>query len=206
MPQRSVLHVHNVLLEMIRQDFPKPAEALNGKSRGRDHEQGHVWEVRHAGLLGIKYEVAVRSDLVTSTKAEDGSVAASAPAGKAVLRGVVDAAVLGYAIFTIQSDVRRTDVAMSCSLGDRDDDVRSVAASCLLPVAAHLVEELPEELSRVLAVLWSCLSDMKDDLSSSVGAVMDLLGKLVTYESVIGILADENQSYVLRDSLRVRHY
>lgn len=61
-------------------------------------------------------------------------------------------------------------------LGDRDDDVRSVAASCLLPVAAYLVEELPEELSRVLAVLWSCLSDMKDDLSSSVGAVMDLLG------------------------------
>ena len=66
---------------------------------------------------------------------------------------------------------------MPCfSLGDRDDDVRSVAASCLLPVAAYLVERLPEELSRVLAVLWSCLSDMKDDLSSSVGAVMDLLG------------------------------
>lgn len=67
---------------------------------------------------------------------------------------------------------------MSCRLGDRDDDVRSVAASCLLPVAAHLVNRLPEELSRVLAVLWSCLSDMKDDLSSSVGAVMDLLGQL----------------------------
>ena len=65
-------------------------------------------------------------------------------------------------------------------LGDRDDDVRSVAASCLLPVAAHLVEELPEELGRVLAVLWSCLSDMKDDLSSSVGAVMDLLGQCAT--------------------------
>jgi TATA-binding protein-associated factor len=55
--------------------------------------------------------------------------------------------------------------------------VRSVAASCLLPVAAHLVDQLPEELGRVLAVLWSCLSDMKDDLSSSVGAVMDLLGE-----------------------------
>jgi TATA-binding protein-associated factor len=63
------------------------------------------------------------------------------------------------------------------SLGDHDDDVRSVAASCLLPVAAHLVEQLPEALDRVLTVLWSCLSDMKDDLSSSVGAVMDLLGQ-----------------------------
>jgi TATA-binding protein-associated factor len=30
----------------------------------------------------------------------------------------------------------------------------------------------------VLLVLWNCLRDMKDDLSSSVGAVMDLLGKI----------------------------
>jgi TATA-binding protein-associated factor len=61
-------------------------------------------------------------------------------------------------------------------LGDRDDDVRAVAASCLLPVAGHLVEHVPDTLDRVLAVLWGCLSDLKDDLSSSVGAVMDLLG------------------------------
>jgi TATA-binding protein-associated factor len=61
-------------------------------------------------------------------------------------------------------------------LGDRDDDVRSVAATCLLPVAQHLVDRLPESLERILVVLWHCLSDMKDDLSSSVGAVMDLLG------------------------------
>lgn len=101
MPQRSVLHVHNVLLEMIRQDFPKPVSASNGKGRIRDQEQGHVWEVRHAGLLGIKYEVAVRSDLVTSTKVEDGSTHPNVPAGKEVLRGVVDAAVLGYVFFCV---------------------------------------------------------------------------------------------------------
>ena len=29
----------------------------------------------------------------------------------------------------------------------------------------------------MLAVLWSCLRDMRDDLSSSVGAVMELLGR-----------------------------
>ena len=56
------------------------------------------------------------------------------------------------------------------------------------------MERLPEELSRVLAVLWSCLSDMKDDLSSSVGAVMDLLGQLVAYNQVIEIIADEARS------------
>ena len=78
-------------------------------------------------------------------------------------------------------------------------------------MATYLVERLPEELPRVLAVLWSCLSDMKDDLSSSVGAVMDLLGtlynvlkakssdqpvegQLVAYNQVIQIIADETQS------------
>ena len=85
-----------------------------------------------------------------------------------------------------------------------------MAASCLLPVAEHLVDQLPNELSRVLAVLWSCLSNMKDDLSSSVGTVMELLGlywmlhcktkltidigKLVAYDKVIGIIADPSQS------------
>ncbi|KAI0781371.1 SNF2 chromatin remodeling protein [Trametes elegans] len=174
MPRRSVLHVHNILLQMIRQDFPIPVKpAANGKARDNGADKGHVWEVRHAGLLGIKYEVAVRSDLVSLDVPEENGM--EVDDGKEVLRGVVDAAVLG--------------------LGDRDDDVRSVAASCLLPVAAYLVERLPEELPRVLAVLWSCLSDMKDDLSSSVGAVMDLLGQLVAYDHVIQIIADEAQSH-----------
>ncbi|TFY59920.1 hypothetical protein EVJ58_g5470 [Rhodofomes roseus] len=161
--------------QMIRQDFPVPVKPMLAKTRGPDRnaDKSHVWEVRHAGLLGIKYEVAVRSDLVSAVKAEDGQD--DGQDGRDVLKGVVDAAVLG--------------------LGDRDDDVRSVAASCLLPVAAHLVDRLPEELPRVLAVLWSCLSDMKDDLSSSVGAVMDLLGKLVTYDEVIQIIADQTRSH-----------
>jgi TATA-binding protein-associated factor len=64
-------------------------------------------------------------------------------------------------------------------LGDSDDDVRSVAASTLLPVATDLVKHLPTELSLVLAVLWDGLANMKDDLSSSVGAVMELLGQIM---------------------------
>jgi TATA-binding protein-associated factor len=70
-------------------------------------------------------------------------------------------------------------VVSPSSLGDRDDDVRSVAASCLLPVAGLIVEQLPECLEQILIVLWHCLCDMKDDLSSSVGIVMDLLGILI---------------------------
>jgi TATA-binding protein-associated factor len=46
----------------------------------------------------------------------------------------------------------------------------------------------------VLGVLWTCLGDMKDDLSSSVGVVMDLLGKLVSHDKVIAVLASEKSS------------
>ncbi|KAG0705295.1 hypothetical protein DFH29DRAFT_1031866 [Suillus ampliporus] len=165
MPLQSVKHVHSILLQMIRQDFPlghKPTKSKKG-------DGSHVWEVRHAGLLGIKYEVAVRSDLFET----------AGDTGKVILEDVVDAAVLG--------------------LSDPDDDVRAVAASCLLPIAGHLVEQLPESLDRVLLVLWNCLRGMKDDLSSSVGAVMDLLGKLVTYSKVIDILAQASVSLPLTE-------
>ncbi|KAF8894499.1 SNF2 chromatin remodeling protein [Infundibulicybe gibba] len=168
MPRRSLTHVHSILLQMIRQDFVIPANMSKSKV---DPDRTHIWEVRHAGLLGIKYEVAVRNDLFEEANS------ATPACGNDVLQGVVDAAVLG--------------------LGDRDDDVRSVAASCLLPVAGHLVDQLPGSLDRVLVVLWHCLSDMKDDLSSSVGAVMDLLGKLVSYERVIDILAGDTVSLPL---------
>ncbi len=141
-------------------------------------------------MLGIKYEVAVQTDLVrdNSGKFKNKDDALS---GKEVFRGVVDAAVLG------EFFVHRQD--WSCAellyrLGDSDDDVCSVAASCLLPFTDHFVEDLPEEPPRVLAILWTCLGDMKDDLSSSVGAVMDLLGRLVPHDRVIETLADSSKS------------
>ena len=83
MPRRSVLHVHSVLLQMIRQDFILPTGA-NGPGKGKSH----IWEVRHAGLLGIKYEVAVRSDVVgaVSEDIKDGSVAAEAATTELVVK------------------------------------------------------------------------------------------------------------------------
>ena len=93
MPRRSVLHVHNVLLQMIRQDFPITLKPTNGKGFSKNADKTHVWEVRHAGLLGIKYEVAVRSDIVSLDVPENDGM--DVDDGKEVLRGVVDAAVLG---------------------------------------------------------------------------------------------------------------
>lgn len=116
MPKRSVLHVHAVLLQMIRQDFtitlqspppPPPKGRRGAQQKEKGKEKGHVWEVRHAGLLGIKYEVAVRSDVVEDSlmkqdakevKMEEADTA-GLPSGKEVLQGVVDAAVLGSVAF-----------------------------------------------------------------------------------------------------------
>jgi TATA-binding protein-associated factor len=62
-----------------------------GATAKRVKEPTHIWEVRHAGLLGIKYEVAVRPDLVSEpVKDESGLVS------QAALQDVVDAAILGY--------------------------------------------------------------------------------------------------------------
>lgn len=72
---------------MIRQDFPIPVQGKNSKA---NDGKNHIWEIRHAGLLGIKYEVAVRSDLF-----DQHAVKQEGESGHAVLRGVVDAAILG---------------------------------------------------------------------------------------------------------------
>lgn len=96
MPRRSLYHVHSVLLQMIRQESsPHP----NGKPQTHK-ERGHIWEVRHAGLLGIKYEVAVRSDLFDEIPLKEGTIVKREDVdlgsdGQEVLRGVVEAAILG---------------------------------------------------------------------------------------------------------------
>jgi len=75
-PASSVRHVHEILLDMIKQDFPI-------KLKSKKREPSYVWQVRHAGLLGLKYEVAVRQDLIQQEKEQK------------ILREVVDAALLG---------------------------------------------------------------------------------------------------------------
>lgn len=99
MPRRSVLHVHSILLQMIKQDFTTSSGRKIAKLKGehgshRKEVNQYVWEVRHAGLLGIKYEVAVRSDLVEEESVKQ-EVNEGLPSGKDVLKGIVDAAVLG---------------------------------------------------------------------------------------------------------------
>ena len=57
---------------------------------------GYAWEVRHAGLLGLKFEVAVRGDLVEGGAVVGGDVKKEEGESKGdILKDVVDAAVLG---------------------------------------------------------------------------------------------------------------
>ncbi|CAO3616747.1 unnamed protein product [Cunninghamella echinulata] len=142
MQPESVVKVHATLLKLIAQDDP----AFASKS---------IWEVRHAGLLGLKYTVAVRKDLVES-----------------LVEGTTGAVILG--------------------LKDHDDDVRAVSASTLLPITAEFVRMSSSERIRdVITTLWDCLIDLKDDLTASTGAVMDLIAKMFEQPGVMTLVQNE---------------
>ncbi|PWN51876.1 hypothetical protein IE53DRAFT_31699 [Violaceomyces palustris] len=188
MPISSIMEVHQVLLQMIRQDHVL-ADADAGDAgdvkagfAAKRGKKGYVWEVRHAGLLGLKYEVVVKKDLLVEGLSCASAEASSLPVKKEegedrqsdlpplsstrdMLKQVVEVSVMG--------------------LRDEDDDVRAVAAATLLPIADMLVSKLPSEVGTILDQLWDCLGDLKDDLSSSIGGVMDLLAKLVEHPNII---------------------
>lgn len=139
MQPEGVVKVHDTLLKLIAQDDP----AFGSRS---------IWEVRHAGLLGLKYTVAVRKDLV-----------------EYLVEGTTGAVILG--------------------LRDHDDDVRAVSASTLLPITADFVRmSSKNRIQDVITTLWDCLVDLKDDLTASTGAVMDLIAKLFEQPGVMDIV------------------
>ena len=75
--------------------------------------------------------------------------------------------------------------AVMKGLTDPDDDVRAVGAATLIPIADELVKLKPDVLNTLINIVWDCLADLSDDLSASIGNIMDLLAKLCTYDQVI---------------------
>jgi TATA-binding protein-associated factor len=127
-----------------------------------------VWEVCHGGMIGLKYFVAVRRDLLLHHSN--------------LIDGVVDSVMRG--------------------LAHHDDDVRSVSAATLIPIAEELIQLKSDSLSNLINVVWDCLSDLQDDLSASTGAVMDLLAKLCTFPEVLqamksNALVDPESSFAM---------
>lgn len=115
-----------------------------------------MWETCHGGMLGLRYLVSVRSDIVTrDAKYFDGLI-------ECVMHG----------------------------LGESDDDVQAMAAATMLPIASDFVKQRPQLISTLLDVVWDCLSDLKDDLSASIGNLMDLLAKLCSFPEVLAFIKE----------------
>ncbi|QIW95520.1 hypothetical protein AMS68_001038 [Peltaster fructicola] len=137
LPASSVHDLNRILYRLVMQ------KDLNVSRR--------IWHACHGGMIGMRYLVAVRTDILLQNRG--------------LLDDVLECVVKG--------------------LGDHDDDVRSVSAATLIPVAKDFIDARPGELSRLVSVVWECLSDLSDDLSASTGAVMDLLAKLCSFPQIL---------------------
>ena len=96
------------------------------------------WEAKHGGMLGVRYFVSVRTDVLLSRPESLDTVV------NMVLHG----------------------------LQESDDDVESVAALTLTPIASQFVKTKQELIHTLLSVIWDCLTNLRDDLSASIGSVM----------------------------------
>ncbi|OAA33193.1 hypothetical protein AAL_00658 [Moelleriella libera RCEF 2490] len=120
-----------------------------------------VWAVSHGGMVGLRYVVAVRKDLLL----KDGDM----------IDGITRAVVKG--------------------LGDADDDVRSVSAATLIPMAQEFVTMRPDQLDGLINVVWESLSNLGDDLSASTGRIMDLLATLCGFPKVLETMKSSAAQY-----------
>ncbi|KAL2752469.1 hypothetical protein ACRALDRAFT_1044516 [Sodiomyces alcalophilus JCM 7366] len=150
-PPDSVHDIYKVLYRMVMQD---------------DLNVGRVWAVCHGGMVGLRYVVAVRKDLLL----KDGEM----------IDGVIRAVMKG--------------------LQDQDDDVRSVSAATLLPMAREFVTMRPAAIDNLIDIVWSSLQDLGDDLSASTGKIMDLLATLCGFPEVLQAMqlsadADEERTF-----------
>nr|XP_019011335.1 TATA-binding protein-associated factor [Kwoniella pini CBS 10737]OCF50116.1 TATA-binding protein-associated factor [Kwoniella pini CBS 10737] len=181
----GVKEIHTTLMGMVKQPWAKRGKA----AEGLDKSEKFAWEVRHAGLLGLKYEVAVRNDLLGVTKIDED------------VKTETDVKPdIGAAELNILKDVVEAGIL---ALADSDDDVRTVAASALTPIPEIIASQLPQkELNDLLTTLWDCLKEGGDGLGSSTGAVMDLLGVLIKQEEVIEYMCNHSR----RDPLPSRIY
>lgn len=120
-------------------------------------ETRKCWEAKHGGMLGVRYFVSVRTDVLLQH------------------HELLDLVV---------------SMVLHC-LKESEDDVQSVAALTLAPIAEEFVKQGTDVIKSLLDVVWDCLSNSQDDLSASIGSVMDLLSKLCTHKETIEIMQAE---------------
>lgn len=142
LPDSSVLALNRVLYRLVMQSDFKATK--------------RIWHACHGGMMGMRYMVAVRSDLILKDAA--------------FMTDILDCVMKG--------------------LQDSDDDVRSVSAATLIPVAQEIVTSRPSALSNLIKIVWDCLDDLSDDLSASTGSVMDLLARLCSFPAVLDAMRE----------------
>ncbi|KAJ1345047.1 hypothetical protein BSLG_000562 [Batrachochytrium salamandrivorans] len=155
-PELCLLVVNKGFVPLIGDPF--------GQANGQEQQRGSVsshsseqWEVRHSALIGLKFWMAVRKDLLNKVLVSTNSDTLLSPVYAAVLNG----------------------------LKDHNDDVRAVASSALIPVSDLVVSLLPIEtvFHTLVMSLWDSLHEL-DDLTSATSHVMDLLSNLVAIPEV----------------------
>lgn len=120
-------------------------KCLVGKTIGTLQEfiKGKDWEVRHGGILGFKYFVVVREDLIGDYLPK-------------IINNVLD------------------------GLLDSVDDVSSVSASTLIPIASHLPKNLShQQVSEIVKMLWDLLLE-QDELAAACNCYMGLLAAILS--------------------------
>lgn len=152
-PPESVYSIYRILYRMVMQQ----------EELGLDRQ---IWSVCHGGMVGLRYVVAVRKDLLLQHND--------------LIDGIVQAVMKG--------------------LGDNDDDVRSVSAATLIPMASEFVAMRPAVLDELINIVWESLSSLGDDLSASTGKIMDLLATLCGFPEVLEAMKksaqeDEERSF-----------
>ncbi|KAM9889957.1 hypothetical protein OXX79_011766, partial [Metschnikowia pulcherrima] len=130
-----------LLLHLNIETTLKTFEALKSlvlQSQSTEPDSPKFWEAKHGGMLGVRYFVSVRTEVLLSSTA------------------LIDSVVL---------------MVLHC-LKESEDDVQSVAALTLAPIANEFVKTRTEVVRSLLEVVWECLSNFEDDLSASIGSVM----------------------------------
>ncbi|TPX34202.1 hypothetical protein SmJEL517_g03103 [Synchytrium microbalum] len=157
-PDLAIKIVERGLIVLADGSTSVPAD---GKALSSDYEM-KKWQVRHAGLIGLKYLMAVRQDLVGDLLI-DKSTNSQSRVFRAILKG----------------------------LRDQEDDVRAVSSSTLLPIATTLFQLLPPAIiyQNIVLSLWDSLTHL-DDIAAATAPIMALLARLLSENAVMDVMQE----------------
>ena len=161
----------------------------------------NCWEVRHSGIMILKYTIATTTAVSTTTstifcsenllenfESENFNIENQNITSKSSVKNVHSSSISNLKLIF---DLTFENI-LNC-IKDNDDDVRQVASASLKPVSKLLTKILNEErLESLIRILIDVLSDI-DDLGTSCTNIMCLLSDLLSSNDEETIEEDNNQ-------------